>query len=156
IRTEEVLPSERASLESQARHVTDLDHQAFLAWRRSVLLLVAMMFVPLTVFRFIETFDGPPMSPIARAFMLLPALAEGAFCVVAFDQLRHWAQWRRQRRVLFLAWAIYFVAPFLVYVYPFRAAFDATGTARAAAEIFGARLGLGASRSMMHMVVGLA
>jgi hypothetical protein len=156
IRTDEVLPSERASLESQARHVTDLDHQAFLAWRRSVLLLVAMMFVPLTVFRFIEASEGTPMSAIARAFMLLPALAEAAFCVVAFDQLRHWAQWRRQRRVLFVAWAIYFAAPFLVYAYPFRAAFDSIGTARAAAEIFGARLGLGASRQMMHMVVGLA
>src|SRR5262245_30548194 len=46
IRTDEVLPSERALLESQARHITDPDHQAFLAWRRSVLLLVAMMFVP--------------------------------------------------------------------------------------------------------------
>jgi hypothetical protein len=154
IRVDEVLPAERTLLESQARHVTDLEHQAFLAWRRSVLLLVALMFVPLTVFRFIETFDGPRIPTIARAFMLLPALAEGAFCVVAFDQLRRWAQWRRQRRVLFFAWAIYFVAPFLVYVYPFRSAFDSIYLEQAAAQIAGIRLN--SSRATIHMVVGLA
>jgi hypothetical protein len=154
IRTDEVLPSERASLESQARHVTDLDHQAFLVWRRSVLLLVAMMFVPLSVFRFLEAFDGPKVPLIGRGFMLLPAVAEAAFCVVAFDQLRYWAQWRRQRRVLFVAWAIYFVAPFLVYIYPFRSAFDSTSLARAAAEIGGVKLG--ATAATVHMVVGLA
>jgi hypothetical protein len=153
IRTDEVLPSERAHLESQARHITDLDHQAFLAWRRSVLLLVAMMFVPLTVFRFIETFDGPKVPWVARSFMLLPALAEAAFCVVAFDQLRNWAQWRRQSRVIFIAWALYFAAPFLVYIYPFRTAFDSTVLAQAAA-IGG--VALKTSRQNAHMVVGLA
>jgi hypothetical protein len=154
IRTDEVLPSERAHLESQARHITDPDHQAFLAWRRSVLLLVATLFVPLSVFRFIEAFDGPRVPVIGRVFMLLPAFAEAAFCVVAFDQLRNWAQWRRQRRVLAVAWALYFVAPFLVYIYPFRSAFDSTYLAQAAAEIGGVRLST--SRSTAHMVVGLA
>jgi hypothetical protein len=154
IRTDEVLPSERAHLEAQARHITDLDHQAFLAWRRSVLLLVAMMFVPLTVFRFLETFDGPKVPWVARSFMLLPALAEAAFCVVAFDQLRNWAQWRRQRTVMFVAWALYFAAPFLVYIYPFRTAFDSVFLARSAAEIGG--VALRSSAQNAHMVVGLA
>jgi len=153
IRTDEVLPSERAHLESQARHITDPDHQAFLAWRRSVLLLVAMMFVPLTVFRFLETFDGPKLPWIGRSFMLLPALAEAAFCVVAFDQLRNWAQWRRQRRVMFIAWALYFVAPFLVYIYPFRTGFDSVYLAQAAAAIGG--VPLKATRQNAHLVVGL-
>jgi len=157
IRTDEVLPSERALLESQARHVTDLDHQAFLVWRRSVLLLVAVMFVPLSVFRFLEAFDGPQVPLLGRAFMILPAVAEAAFCVVAFDQLRYWAQWRRQRRVLFLAWALYFVSPFLVYAYPFRSAFDSVALARAAAWIGGVRLATtGQSAQTIHMVVGLA
>jgi hypothetical protein len=154
IRTDEVLPSERAHLESQARHITDPDHQAFLAWRRSVLLLVAMMFVPLSVLRFIETFDGPHVPLVGRVFLLLPAVAETAFCVVAFDQLRNWAQWRRQRRIMFVAWAVYFAAPFLVYIYPFRSAFDSIYMAQAAAEIGGVRLN--ASRQTIHMVVGLA
>ncbi|MBX3157000.1 MAG: hypothetical protein KF773_13580 [Deltaproteobacteria bacterium] len=124
IKTDEVLPSERAHLESQAAHITDPDQQSFLAWRRSVLLLVAMMFIPLTVFRFIETWDGIPMPTAARIFLLLPALAEGALCVVAFHQLRNWANWRKQRRILFYAWAIYFLAPFIVYIYPYRGAID--------------------------------
>src|ERR1700759_4198946 len=61
ILADEVLPSERATLESEARHITDPDQQAFLAWRRSVLLLVALIFVPLTVSRFLESFDGPKL-----------------------------------------------------------------------------------------------
>ncbi|HEU4732791.1 MAG TPA: hypothetical protein VFT22_33075 [Kofleriaceae bacterium] len=154
ILADEVLPSERTTFDALFRRVTDPDHQAFLAWRRSVLLLVAMMFVPLTVFRFLETFDGPRMPVVARAFMLLPPIAEAAFCVVAFDQLRRWAEWRRQRRVLFVAWALYFVAPFLVYLYPFRSAFDSIYLAQAAAEIGGVKLN--ASRSTIHTVVGLA
>ena len=157
IQTDEVLPSERMHLESQARHITDPDHQAFLAWRRSVLLLVAMMFVPLTVFRFLEAFDGPRVPFVGRAFVLLPAIAEAAFCVVAFDQLRNWAQWRRQRRVLAIAWALYFVAPFLVYVYPFRSAFDSYALAKTAAAIGGVPLTM-SSRSIpqAQILVGLA
>jgi hypothetical protein len=134
--------------------VRDPDQQAFLAWRRSVLLLVAMMFVPLTVFRFIEAFDGPPLPTMARIFTLLPALAEGAFCVIMFDQLKNWAQWKKQRRILFIAWAIYFVAPFIVYVYPFRSAFDEHLAGFSLPEIGGVKLQV--SRSTVHMMVGLA
>jgi hypothetical protein len=155
IQTDEVLPSERMHLESQASHITDPDHQAFLAWRRSVLLLVAVMFVPLTVFRFIEAFAGPRVPTIGRVFVLLPAIAEAAFCVIAFEQLRNWAQWRRQRRVLAIAWAVYFVAPFLVYVYPFRAAFDSYSLAKTAAAIGGVPLVV-QNREVMQLVVGLA
>lgn len=157
IQTDEVLPSERAHLEAQARHIADPDHQAFLAWRRSVLLLVALMFVPLTVFRFLETFDGPRVSTIGRVFTLLPAFAEAGFCVIMFDQLRNWAQWRRQRRILAIAWAIYFAAPFLVYVFPFRDGFDSLGLARAAAQVGGIPLMTQRLNSeTIHMVVGLA
>src|SRR5262249_47478458 len=69
---------------------------------------------------FFETFDGPHIGWAARLVLLFPAIAEAAFCVVAFEQLRNWAQWRRQRRILFVAWVLYFVAPFLGYVYPLR------------------------------------
>src|SRR5215470_15240445 len=72
INTDEVLPSERAHLEAQASHITDPDHQAFLAWRRSVLLLVAIMFVPLTISRFFEAFDGPHVGWAARLVLLFP------------------------------------------------------------------------------------
>src|SRR5512146_3324395 len=77
IQTDEVLPQERQAMESEAKHITDPDQQAFLAWRRSVLLLVALMFIPLTVSRFLEAFDGPKMPLTGRVFQLLPAIAEG-------------------------------------------------------------------------------
>ncbi len=117
--------------------------------------MVALMFVPLTVFRFVESFDGPPLPIVARAFTLLPAIAEAAFCIVMFDQLRNWTQWRRQRRIMFVAWALYFVAPFLVYAYPFRSAFDnSVYAAMAAAEIGGVKLA--PTAKTVHLVVGLA
>ncbi|HEY4238897.1 MAG TPA: hypothetical protein VGM88_03745 [Kofleriaceae bacterium] len=155
IAADEVLPAERAHLESRAAHITDPDQQAFLAWRRSVLLLVAMMFVPLCVFRFLEAFDGPPIPAAGRAFVLLPAIAEAIFCLVMFDQLKHWAEWKRQRRVMFYAWCIYFIAPFIVYAYPFRTAFDhSVAAAKAAAEIGG--IHLNPSLQTVHIFVGLA
>jgi hypothetical protein len=155
IRVNEVLPSERAHLEAQAKHIRNPEQQAFLAWRRSVLLLVAIMFVPLTAFRFVESFDGPALPPIGRAFVLLPALTEAAFCLIAFNELKRWAQWKRQRRTMAIAWVLYFVAPFLVYLYPFRYAYDGSiYQARAAAMIGG--LQLGSSVRTIHLALGLA
>ena len=155
IHADEVLPAERAHMESRASHVRNPEQQAFLAWRRSVLLLVAIMFVPLTISRFVEAFDHPTLPFAARMFVLLPAVAEAIFCVVAFDQLRNWAAWKKQRRILFVAWVFYFVAPFLVYLYPFRTAFDGSiYAARMAAEVAGVKLN--ANNQTIHMAVGLA
>ena len=56
------------------------------------------MFVPLTISRFIETFDGPHVPHLGRVFMLLPAIAEAVFCIVMFDSSSNWAQWKKQRR----------------------------------------------------------
>src|SRR5664279_2669028 len=56
---------------------------------------------------------------------------------------------------MFYAWVIYFVSPFLVYLYPYRTAFDGSiYAARAAAEIAGVHLN--ASNQTIHMAVGLA
>jgi hypothetical protein len=155
IHTDEVLATERAHLEATAGHIQSPEHQAFLAWRRSVLLLVALMFVPLSVFRFLESFDGPPMPLVGRIFMLLPALAETAFCVVMFDQLKNWAQWKRQRSALFVAWLLYFAAPFVVYLYPFRTAFDDSMYAEQQAAVIGS-VPLGINKNTVHMAIGLA
>ncbi|HEY4242252.1 MAG TPA: hypothetical protein VGM88_20685, partial [Kofleriaceae bacterium] len=155
IQVHEVLPTERSHLARQATHIQNPEHQAFLAWRRSVLLLVALMFVPLCVFRFIESFDGPPMPIVGRIFTLLPAFAETAFCIVAFDQLKNWAQWKRQRRIMFVAWALYFLSPFVVYLYPFRTAFDDSIYMAQAEYIFG-QFKVEANHQTAHMVIGLA
>ncbi len=126
IHSHEVLRSERKTLSEDAQHIIDPEQQAFLAWRRSVLLLVAIAFVPLTILRFIEAFQGPPMPVGARIVLLLPAVAEAFFCAIAFDQLKNWTQWKKQRRTIFIAWALYMFAPFVVYLYPFRSALDVT------------------------------
>jgi len=75
------------------------------------------------------------MSDTARAVWLLPAFTEGGFCLVAFWSLGRWTRWASQRRILFIAWLIYFVAPFVVYLYPFQEAFDTGKAAREAARI---------------------
>ncbi len=113
------------------------------------------MFIPLTVFRFLESFDGPPMPLAGRIFVLLPAFAETAFCVVMFDQLNNWAQWKKQRTIMFITWVLYFAAPFVVYLYPFRTAFDDTTYAAQATAVMGG-IQLGFNYRTFHMVVGLA
>lgn len=153
INPNEVLVSERKALAASAAHVTDPEHQAFLAWRRSVLLIVALAFIPLTVLRFGEAFDGPKVPDGARAAMMMPAFAEGLFCLIAFWQLGNWTRWAKQRRILLIAWAIYFVAPFIVYLYAFRDAFDTTRELKAAAEI--GELHLNAKKKHLHLAVGL-
>lgn len=157
IHSNEVLRSERKTLAEEASHIVDPEQQAFLAWRRSVLLLVAIAFVPLTVLRFIEAFQGPPVPPGARVFLLMPAAAEGLFCLIAFDQLKNWTKWKKQRRVLLIAWGLYMLAPFLVYLYPFRDAYDdlAMRVLRQAAEI-GGGLRVAVTKDTAGMAVGLA
>lgn len=153
IQTDEVLPQERQAMESEAKHITDPDQQAFLAWRRSVLLLVALMFIPLTVSRFLEAFDGPKLPLTGRVFQLLPAIAEGLFCLVAFDQLKNWARWKKQRRFLFFAWGIYFLAPFIVYLFPFRDVFTTWKEMYDASKLGAIQM---ISKEHVRMMVGLA
>lgn len=155
INPNEVLVSERKALAASAAHVTDPEHQAFLAWRRSVLLIVALAFIPLTIMRCIEAFDGPKVPDGARAMLLMPAIAEGLFCLVALWQLGSWTQWKRQRRILLIAWAVYLIAPFLVYLYPFREVFDSTKEMREAAKL-GEGFQLGFKKKHLHLAVGLA
>lgn len=156
IHTSEVLASERRILTEDAQHIVDPEQQAFLAWRRSVLLVVAICLVPLTLVRLVEAFQGAPMPVYARMFVLFPAIAEGIFCAIAFDQLRNWTKWKKQRRVLFIAWAIYMLAPFIVYLFPFRTVFEdsAMKLARQATEIGLLRMAI--HRDTMGAAVGLA
>jgi hypothetical protein len=115
--------------------------------------VVALAFVPLTVLRFIELDDGVKMSTGARAALIFPAFAEAAFCLVCFWQLTRWTQWASQRRFLFFAWVIYFIAPFVVYLYPFREAFDTTKAMKVAAEI--GEMHLSTKKQHLHLAVGL-
>ncbi len=154
IKPSEVLVVERRALAASAAHITDPEHQAFLAWRRSVLLIVALAFVPLTFLRFVEAFEGPPVPDGARAALLIPAIAEALFCLTAFWMLGRWTQWASQRRILLLAWVIYFIGPFIVYLYPFQETFESYKAARDAAKL--GQLHFSAKREHINMAVGLA
>ena len=154
INPNEVLVSERQALAASAAHVTDPEHQAFLAWRRSVLLDRRAGVHPAHGACASARPSMDPRSPSgARAAMMMPAFAEGLFCLIAFWQLGHWTRWAKQRRILLIAWAIYFVAPFVVYLYAFHDAYDTTRELKAAAS-FG-ELHLNAKRKHLHLAVGL-
>ncbi len=112
----EVLPSEASALEAAGIH--DPHHRAFLAWRRSVLLVAALFFVPLTLLRLIGALGGDGVPGHIRALQLLPALAEGGFCALMWMQLSSWTRWQAQRRLLLLGWIACFLAPFAVFLYP--------------------------------------
>ncbi len=111
----EITPNEARALTSATPAITEPHLQAFLAWRRSVLFLVAVLLVPLTVLRFLDVRDMPDQ---LRFIVVIPALAEAFLCAVCWYQLKHWMSWRRQRRALVRAWIVFMAAPFLVFLVP--------------------------------------
>jgi hypothetical protein len=128
IEPSEVLPAERYALEHASPPIIDPNLQAFLAWRRSVLFLVAVALVPLSLIGIIDGLSGGPrVHQAIRVVKLGPALAEGLFCLICWHQLRRWAHWRTQRRKLFWGWLIFLLAPFVVFAYPLRTAFEELG-----------------------------
>jgi hypothetical protein len=124
IEPHEVLPRERAAL--TAAGVTEPSFQAFLAWRRSIIFVVATLLVPLIGLRALEIYgdddSGLPATVVDtfRSLQTIPLVAEIAFCALLWLQLGKWTNWRRHRRVIAWAWVAFFVAPFVVYLYPMR------------------------------------
>ena len=133
-------PAELSRAETAAlvlADVTDPHHQAYLMWRRSVLLVVALAFVPLTLLRFIEVLGTDHVPGYLKALNTLPVLAEGGLCALLWLQLRHWTDWRRQQRVLLLGWLVYFLTPLVISLYPLE---------RAAHDLLRAQLGFAVPR----------
>jgi hypothetical protein len=125
IEPNEVLPSERAAMAHAPTPIVDENFQAFLAWRRSVLFVVAVILVPLIVLRTIDVVKSSKGAPGLLVFLhTLPLIAEAIFCVVAFLALAHWTQWQRQRRQLLRWWLVFFLAPFVTFLYPVREFLD--------------------------------
>ncbi len=122
----EVLPSEKAALEGAHPPIVDQNLQAFLAWRRSVLFLVACALIPLTTIGFFDALLVGQATPI-RVIKMAPIAAEGLFLGICWLQLRNWAHWRRQRRWLLIGWLFFMATPFVVFVYPLRTVFDHGG-----------------------------
>lgn len=118
----EVLASERRSLHAASPPIADPNLQAFLAWRRSVLFLVACALVPLALVGAIDAFTGSMAGPI-RFLKAVPVIAEMIFAYVCWSQLKEWTNWRAQRRKLMWAWLLFMLAPFVVFLYPLRSVF---------------------------------
>ena len=117
IEPSEVLPSERRSLLRASPPITDLNLQSFLAWRRSVLFLVACALVPLTVIGLIDALTSTKYKAIFFV-KFMPAFAEAVFLLVCWTQLKRWSHWRTQRRKLFYGWLLFMLTPFIVFIYP--------------------------------------
>jgi len=118
----DLLPAERVAV-ATAPELTAAEPSAhaFLAWRRSILLVVTAILVPLVVLRIVEIArlsSGAGDSTLV-GLSSLAVIAEAVFAGAGWLQLRRWIEWRRQRPALALAWAVYFFAPFVVFLYPF-------------------------------------
>jgi hypothetical protein len=126
IEPNEVLPEERIELSTASPPIHDVNLQSFLAWRRSVLFLVACALIPLTVVGIIDSLRSTRWMPIFFV-KFAPAFAEGVFCYVCWVQLKNWAHWRKQRRMLFWGWLLFMLTPFVVFLYPLRTVFEGMG-----------------------------
>jgi hypothetical protein len=117
IEPHEVTPAERAALATATPPITVPYLQAFLAWRRSLLFLVAIALIPLTILRFYDAFNSILPDEL-RFIQLVPAGAEALLCVVCLYQLKNWTHWRQQRRALMRGWVLFMAAPFIVLLVP--------------------------------------
>ena len=134
IEPNEVLPAEREELSTASPPIHDVNLQAFLAWRRSVLFLVACALIPLTIVGIIDSLRSTRWLPIFFV-KFAPAFAEGVFCYVCWTQLKNWAHWRKQRRMLFYGWLLFMLTPFVVFLYPLRTVFEGIGRMRGDAMV---------------------
>ncbi|MEJ7600836.1 MAG: hypothetical protein WKG01_23225 [Kofleriaceae bacterium] len=121
IEPDEITHNERMALLEGG--VTDPNLMAFLGWRRSVLVLVAIALVPLTILRFIDAAKDTLPGGL-KMLIIVPAIAEAFLCAVCWMQLRNWTKWPQQRRTLFRAWLVFMAAPFLVFLIPMDGIID--------------------------------
>lgn len=123
IEPSEVLAHERTALEQASPPILDHNLQAFLAWRRSVLFVVACALIPLTIIGIIGSLRVTDWKAIFFV-KFTPAAAEAIFLWICWAQLKQWANWRKQRRKLFYGWLLFMLTPFVVFVYPLNTFFD--------------------------------
>ena len=80
-----------------------------------MLFIVACALIPLTVIGFLDGVLVGQATPI-RVVKLAPVFAEGIFLVICWSQLKRWAYWRKQRRMLMIGWALFMATPFIVFL----------------------------------------
>ena len=121
----EVLDDERQLLLASVPPVADETQQAFLAWRRSVLFMAALLMVPVALLHAITNLDFDSGTPEGwKTLSVVAVFIEGGFALFLWTQVGQWTSWRQQSRRLAWAWLVYFLTPFLVFLYPFASAVD--------------------------------
>ena len=151
----EVTDHERDKL--HAAGITSPVVQAFLAWRRSVLLVAAIGILGVLAFRFYDMSKQEGDPETLKMLHTLQTVVDVAFALLLWSQIGRWTRWRKQRRVLVVGWLLYFLMPFAIWLYPLRNALDdalaqqAAGDpqAQAAAAVMGPLLGIVASFGAM-------
>ena len=120
----EVTDAERAALEMQSPPITDPEVQGFLAWRRSVHMVVSVAIVPVLLFHIVNLSRSENNPGALNALQALQLAIDVGFAILLWTQLGRWTQWQRQRRVLLIGWLAFYLMPFVLYLYPVRAAME--------------------------------
>jgi len=118
----EVTDHERDKL--LAAGITSPTVQAFLAWRRSLLLLAAIGILPVLGLRIYDTTKQEGNPGTLNALLAAQLVVDIIFALILWSQIGKWTNWRRQRRVIAFGWVLYFIMPFLIWLYPVRTIFD--------------------------------
>lgn len=121
-RTGGALPAEREALAAAEHPVTAPELQDFMAWRRSVIVIAAALMAPLAAYETynsLSTIDDVPGPLKLVAIVLLGATI--AFAAGLWRARGLWTSWQRSRQLVVRAWALYFLAPFVVFLLPLRA-----------------------------------
>ncbi|HEU5061215.1 MAG TPA: hypothetical protein VFU21_32010 [Kofleriaceae bacterium] len=118
----EVTDHERDKL--HAAGITSPTVQAFLAWRRSLLLLAAIGILPVLGLRIYDTTKQEGNPGTLNALLAAQLVVDIIFALILWSQIGKWTSWRRQRRVIAFGWVLFFIMPFLIWLYPVRTIFD--------------------------------
>ena len=119
IEPNEVLEDERTAMLRAKPPITNENQQAFLAWRRSVLFMAALLMVPVALLHAVQNLNFNDSTPDGwKTVSVVSFLVEAGFAVFLWTIVPKWTAWRSQSRALAIGWVVYFFTPFLVFLYP--------------------------------------
>ncbi|HEY0252697.1 MAG TPA: hypothetical protein VGC41_14275, partial [Kofleriaceae bacterium] len=115
----EVLDDERAAMLSARPAITDGSQQAFLAWRRSILFVAALLMIPVAIVHAVDNLHFEEGTPeIWKQLSGIEVVVEIGFAIFLWTQVGKWRAWRTQSRRIARGWLLYFFTPFLIFLYP--------------------------------------
>ncbi|MCC6625307.1 MAG: hypothetical protein IT385_28930 [Deltaproteobacteria bacterium] len=120
----QLLPDEHVPIEVERVHGDSEPLRRVLLWRRAALLVALLFQIPPTFVSMIKTFIALGEQGGANdleGVLILPLFANIALIVAMFVAYKRWDRWVRSRKILYWAWVIAFVGPFLLWLIPLRA-----------------------------------